>query len=57
MANLLIIAFAVMIALGGMAAIAEGVINERAARRSAHGSLAESGALADEILEWLKHQR
>jgi hypothetical protein len=58
MTNLLIIAFAVMIALGGVAAIAEGVMNERASRRSSHGSPADqTGTLADEILEWLKHQQ
>jgi hypothetical protein len=58
MANLLIIASAVTIALGGVAAIAEGVINERASRRSPHGSpIDHTGTLADEILEWLKHQQ
>jgi len=58
MANLLIIASAVTIALGGVAAIAEGVINERASRRSPPGSPTEqTGTLAHEIVEWLKHQQ
>ncbi len=58
MANLLIIALALLVALGGVAAIAEGVINERSSRRSPHSwSKDEVGDLADEIREWLKDQR
>jgi hypothetical protein len=57
MANLLIIGAAVVIALGGVVAIAEGVINERASRRRPPSSPADrAGTLAEEILEWLKHQ-
>ena len=58
MANLLIVTLAVIIALGGLVAIAEGVMNERALRRSPQSPpIDQAGTLADEIREWLKDQR
>ncbi len=58
MANFLIVALAVIIALSGLVAIAEGVINERGLRRSPHSPpIDQARTLADEIREWLKDQK
>ena len=55
MANLFIVAAALLIALSGVAAIVGGVRRERAERRT-RGPHTDRARLAEEIQAWLKQQ-
>jgi hypothetical protein len=55
MANLLIVAVALIIALSGVVAIVGGVVHEQAERRARRPRM-DRARLADEIQSWLRHQ-